>query len=90
MKASVNRRFQQNEETVEQMQINIEANDQGQKENKCSRCIYNIKGNINYDIDNGLIDLRIRGVDYDSEGNIWVGTEGSGVFMFDTFHVIDL
>ena len=56
MKASVNRRFQQNEETVEQMQINIEANDQGQKENKCCRCIYNIKGNINYDIDKVKID----------------------------------
>jgi len=35
---------------------------------------------INYGTDEGLIDLRIRGVDFDSDGNVWVGTEGSGVF----------
>ena len=34
----------------------------------------------NYGVNEGLIDLRVRGVDYDSDGNVWVGTEGSGVF----------
>ena len=40
--------------------------------------IFNGSDFINYDIDDGLVDLRIRGVDFDSDGNIYLTgiTEG--------------
>ena len=31
----------------------------------------------------GLSDVRIWDMDIDSEGNIWLATDGSGVFKFD-------
>ena len=40
----------------------------------------------NYSPDDGLPDPRISGVDIDSEGNIWLGTDGSGVVKFDGEH----
>ena len=37
----------------------------------------------NYGVSEGLPDPRISGVDIDSEGNIWLGSDGSGVIKFD-------
>ena len=37
----------------------------------------------NYGVNEGLPDPRISSVDIDSEGNIWLGSDGSGVIKFD-------
>ena len=37
----------------------------------------------NFGVSEGLPDPRITNVDIDSEGNIWLGTDGSGVVKYD-------